>query len=100
MSQLMEAEAASPQRGEVAPALIVRNLTTEIVLPEGTSRAVNSLSFQINAGETLCIVGESGSGKSVTALSIMQLISSPPMRKGGGEVILAGRDLLALTQKE
>ena len=100
MSQLMEAEAASPQRGEAAPALIVRNLTTEIVLPEGTSRAVNSLSFQINAGETLCIVGESGSGKSVTALSIMQLISSPPMRKGGGEVILAGRDLLALNQKE
>ncbi len=81
-------------------ALDVRDLTTEIVLPQGISRAVNGVSLKVNAGETLGIVGESGSGKSVTALSIMQLISSPPMRKAGGEVLLQGRDLLKMTQKE
>jgi peptide/nickel transport system ATP-binding protein len=82
------------------PTLEVRDLTTEIVFSRTVSRAVDSLSLTINAGETLCIVGESGSGKSVTALSIMQLISSPPMRKGGGEVLLNGRDLLKLNQRQ
>ena len=91
------ASAADP-RGAVV--LDVRDLTTEIVLPEGVSKAVNRVSLKVRAGETLCIVGESGSGKSVTALSIMQLISTPPMRKAGGLVLLEGRDLLKLTQEQ
>ncbi len=95
---LASPRATSAVRGQLA--LDVRELTTEIVLPEGFSKAVNAVSLKVNAGETLCIVGESGSGKSVTALSIMQLISSPPMRKAGGEVLLDGRDLLRLGQKE
>jgi peptide/nickel transport system ATP-binding protein len=78
----------------------VRDLVTEIALPEGTSRAVDKVSLKVNEGETLCIVGESGSGKSVTALSIMQLIPSPPMRNGGGQVAFGGRDLLDLGQRQ
>src|SRR5437868_15529663 len=82
-----------------AVALEVRDLTTEIVLPEGTSRAVNGVSLSVRQGETLGIVGESGSGKSVTALSIMRLIASPPMRIAAGQVLMDGRDLLRLSQK-
>ena len=57
-------------------------------------RAVDNVSFQIGAGETLAIVGESGSGKSVTALSLLRLIPDPPGRIESGEVIFEGKDLL------
>ena len=59
-------------------------------------RAVESVSFDVAAGETLAIVGESGSGKSVTALSILRLIPDPPGRIERGEVLFEGRDLLKL----
>ncbi len=78
--------------------LEVRDLSTEFVVPGGVARAVNGISLSVSEGETLCIVGESGSGKSVTALSIMRLLGSS--RMSGGEVLLDGRDLLKLTQKE
>ena len=58
------------------------------------------MSFSIAPGETLCIVGESGSGKSVTALSIMQLLNTPPAAIRGGQVLMDGRDLLALSQAQ
>jgi peptide/nickel transport system ATP-binding protein len=96
-------ERSPPRHRATAPGravIDVRNLVTEIVLPEGISRAVDDVSLKVHNGKTLCIVGESGSGKSVTALSIMQLISSPPMRKGGGQVLFDGRDLLALNQSQ
>jgi peptide/nickel transport system ATP-binding protein len=80
--------------------LEVRNLSTEFVVPGGVARAVNGVSLSVSEGETLCVVGESGSGKSVTALSIMRLLSAPPMRMSEGEVLLDGRDLLKLSQKE
>jgi len=64
--------------------------------PRGTVRAVESLSFDLDAGETLAIVGESGSGKSVTALSLLRLIPDPPGRIDRGEILFGGRDLLKL----
>jgi oligopeptide transport system ATP-binding protein len=82
------------------PVLSVRNLTTRFRGERGTVVAVDAVSFDVEAGETLAIVGESGSGKSVTALSILRLVPSPPGRIEAGEVRLAGRDLLKLTEAE
>ena len=59
-------------------------------------RAVDGVSFSLEAGRTLGIVGESGCGKSVTALSIMGLVPRPPGRIAGGEILFEGRDLLGL----
>ena len=79
-----------------APLLQVRNLTTRFNTERGRLTAVDDVSFDIDPGETVAIVGESGSGKSVTALSIMRLIPSPPGRIEGGEAIFAGQDLFKL----
>ena len=79
-----------------APLLRVRDLSVSFRTPRGTVRAVDSLSFDLAAGETLAIVGESGSGKSVTALSLLRLIPDPPGRIDSGEVLFDGRDLLKL----
>ena len=62
--------------------------------------AVDDVSFEVDAGETLAIVGESGSGKSVTALSLMRLIPNPPGEIVAGEVMFEGRDLLKLSSDE
>ncbi len=80
--------------------LSVRNLTTHFRTDRGTVTAVDSVSFELAAGETLAIVGESGSGKSVTAMSIMRLIPSPPGKIVSGEVLLDGRDILKLSEPE
>ena len=63
-------------------------------------RAVDGVSFSVAPGETLGVVGESGCGKSVTSLSILRLIASPPGRIVAGQVLFEGRDLLALTEDE
>ena len=76
------------------PLLQVRNLTTRFRTELGPVTAVDDVSFDVAAGETLAIVGESGSGKSVTALSILRLIPNPPGRIESGEVLFEGRDLL------
>ncbi len=60
-----------------APLLQVRNLTTRFNTEHGRVTAVDQVSFDVDAGETVAIVGESGSGKSVTALSIIRLIATP-----------------------
>jgi oligopeptide transport system ATP-binding protein len=78
------------------PLLQVRNLTTRFNTERGQLTAVDDVSFDIDPGETVAIVGESGSGKSVTALSIMRLIPSPPGRIDSGEAIFAGQDLFKL----
>src|SRR5207247_2147264 len=67
---------------------------------EGVIKAVDGVSFTLEAGEVLGIVGESGSGKSMTALSLMRLIPSPPARIVGGRALFDGRDLLALDSAE
>jgi oligopeptide transport system ATP-binding protein len=76
--------------------LSVRDLSTRFRTERGLVRAVDGVSFDVAAGETLAIVGESGSGKSVTALSILRLIPDPPGRIENGEILFEGRDLLKL----
>ena len=78
------------------PLLRVSDLSVSFQTPRGSVRAVDSVSFDVAAGETLAIVGESGSGKSVTALSLLRLIPEPPGRVESGEVLFEGRDLLKL----
>ena len=80
--------------------LEVRDLTTHFVTRWGTTKAVDGVSFTLKRGETLGIVGESGCGKSVTALSIMRVIPSPPGHIVGGEVILEGEDILQIDLEE
>jgi oligopeptide/dipeptide ABC transporter ATP-binding protein len=80
------------------PLLSVSHLTTVFDTPDGSVPAVDDVSFEIRAGETLGLVGESGSGKSVTALSIMRLVQ-PPGRIAGGRLSFKGRDLLTLDER-
>ena len=69
------------------PLLEIKNLTTEFHTDGEVVKAVNNVSFTLNEGETIGIVGESGSGKSVTSLSAMRLVPSPPGVISGGEII-------------
>jgi peptide/nickel transport system ATP-binding protein len=84
--------------GGPSPVLSVRNLTTEVATPAGSRVVVDDLSFDLAAGETLCIAGESGSGKSMTALSVMRLLPEPSARIAAGSVRLTGRDLTTLPE--
>jgi oligopeptide transport system ATP-binding protein len=77
------------------PILEVKNYQAHFYTRRGIVKAVNDISFTLNEGETLGIVGESGSGKSVTQLSYLGLLPSPPLRIIGGEVLFKGRNLLA-----
>lgn len=79
--------------------LEVDNLQTHFATPDGVVRAVEGLSFHIEAGETLGIVGESGCGKSVTSMSILRLIPEPP-GKIAGAIRFEGRDLLKVSEQE
>lgn len=85
---------------ENTPLLQVNNLQTHFHTLEGVAKAVDDVSFSCMPGETLGIVGESGSGKSVTALSIMRLIPTPPGRYGGGEIIFDEQNLLELPEHQ
>ena len=82
-----------------APLLDVRGLQTHFFTRDGVTRAVDGLSFSVGMGETLALVGESGCGKSVTSMSIMRLISSPPGRIVGGSIYFQGQDLTQLDEK-
>jgi oligopeptide/dipeptide ABC transporter ATP-binding protein len=86
--------------GLMADLIQVKNLQTSFFTPEGEVRSVDGVSFEIGEGKTLGLVGESGCGKSVTSLSIMRLISSPPGQIVGGEIYYRGRDLLKLNKEE
>src|ERR1700693_3791417 len=77
--------------------LEVSNLQTHFGTPDGVVRAVEGLSFHIDAGETVAIVGESGCGKSVTAMSILRLIAEPPGRIAG-TIRFEGQSLLDLPE--
>lgn len=80
--------------------LEVRNLYTNFYTMDGVVNAVEDVSFKIEKGETLGLVGESGCGKSVTSLSIMRLIASPPGKIENGEIIFNGEDLLKKPEEE
>jgi peptide/nickel transport system ATP-binding protein len=74
--------------------LELRNVQVEFHTRDGTARVLDGINFKLESGETLGIVGESGCGKSMTALTIMGLVPTPPGRIAGGEVLLEGEDLL------
>src|SRR3954454_14975451 len=76
----------------------VRDLRTEFRIAGQWRAAVDGLSLQLRAGETLALVGESGCGKSMTALSIMGLVPQPAGRIGGGQILLDGMDLVPLPE--
>ena len=80
--------------------LEVRNLETTFFLDDGDIKAVDNISFSIREGEILGIVGESGCGKSVTSLSIMGLVPNPPGKITSGDILLNGRNITALREKE
>jgi oligopeptide transport system ATP-binding protein len=82
------------------PLLSVRNLRTWFDEEGQTAKAVDGVSFDLDRGETLGIVGESGSGKSVTNLSILRLVPSPPGRIVSGEIVFDGVNLLTLPEDE
>ena len=79
--------------------LEVKNLRTYFETDDGIVKAVDDISFQLKRGETLGIVGESGSGKSVTNLSIIRLIPSPPGKIASGQVLFNDSDLLQLSDE-
>lgn len=85
---------------ETQAVLEVKNLRTSFRTEQGELTAVDDVSFSVKPGQTVGIVGESGCGKSVTSLSIMGLIPSPPGRISGGEILFNGRDLVKLSPSE
>ncbi|MDP3516407.1 MAG: ABC transporter ATP-binding protein [Pseudohongiella sp.] len=82
------------------PILQIKNLITEFETDEGRVRAVDDVTFSVNAGETLGIVGESGCGKSVTAQSIMRLLPQPMGQIVGGQILFQGQDLVSMTLEQ
>jgi oligopeptide transport system ATP-binding protein len=84
----------------MANLLEVENLKTQFFTQDGVVRAVDGVTFSLQRGETLGIVGESGCGKSITALSLMRLIPSPPGKIVDGKIVLDGKDVLTMSEEE
>ncbi len=82
------------------PLLSVQNLTIQFRTDDGLGKAVDGVSFDLYPNETLGIVGESGCGKTVTALSILRLIQSPPGEISSGKILFDGTDILTLNENE
>lgn len=82
------------------PILKVSGLKTYFFTSEGVTKAVDGVSFEVRKGEVLGLVGESGCGKSVTALSVLRLVASPPGRILDGKIEFMDKDLLMLTDRE
>jgi peptide/nickel transport system ATP-binding protein len=96
-----ETRPVPPQGTDAGEALLeVRDLKTYFTTDRGTARAVDGVSFRIAPGSTLGLVGESGCGKSVTALSILRLIQTPPGKITNGSILFEGRDLLQISEDE
>ncbi len=82
-----------------APLLQVENLAVDFQVGKRTAHAVRGVSFELQKGETLALVGESGSGKSVTALSILQLLSYPPASHPSGSILFEGQQMVGASQQ-
>ena len=82
------------------PLLEIKNLQLDFLAGDSRLRAVDGVSLNLEAGETVCLVGESGCGKSVTALSIARLVPTPPAQYAAGEIFLNGRDVLKMSPRE
>ncbi|HET8628345.1 MAG TPA: ABC transporter ATP-binding protein [Thermomicrobiales bacterium] len=82
------------------PLLQVDNLKTQFFTQDGVVKAVNGVSFQLMPGETLGVVGESGCGKSITAMSVMRLIPTPPGKIVDGQVVFQGKDILKMSDEQ
>ena len=80
--------------------LEIEDLRVEFQTQMGTIKAVDGISYSVAAGETVAIVGESGCGKSVSALSVLRLVPSPPGRITGGRILFEGRDLRKVSEEE
>ncbi|MFJ8084118.1 oligopeptide transport system ATP-binding protein [Streptomyces sp. SAI-170] len=80
--------------------LEVRDLHVQFKTRDGIAKAVNGVSYAVDAGETLAVLGESGSGKSVTAQAVMGILDMPPGKITGGEILFQGKDLLKLKEEE
>jgi len=80
--------------------LSLEGLSVSFFVEDGVARAVGDVSFAIRKGRTFALVGESGCGKSVTALSVMRLIPSPPGEIVSGKIMFNGRDLLKISEKK
>jgi peptide/nickel transport system ATP-binding protein len=83
-----------------SPLLSVKNLSIEFATEQGIVRAVDGISFDVDAGETVGLVGESGCGKTVTGLTLLRLIPSPPGHIASGQIEFMGRDLTKLSESE
>jgi len=100
------AVAKAPARGKKGswdgqgPLLDVENLKTQFFTQDGVVKAVDGVSFYVNPGETLGIVGESGCGKSITALSLMRLIPTPPGKIVEGKIVFQGDNILEMSDEE
>ncbi|MHB8647551.1 MAG: ABC transporter ATP-binding protein [Thermomicrobiales bacterium] len=98
--------AKAPARGKKGswdgqgPLLDVTNLKTQFFTQDGVVKAVDGVSFHVDPGETLGIVGESGCGKSITALSLMRLIPTPPGKIVDGSIIFQGDNILEMSDEE
>jgi len=92
--------ALMPDTASTRTVLAIDNLQTHFFTPGGVVRAVDGVSWNVRAGETLGVVGESGCGKSVTALSVLRLVANPPGRIIGGAIDFDGRNLLDLSEGE
>src|SRR5213080_458731 len=89
-----------PMQQNPQPLLEIDNLNIAFETSRGDVRPVRDVSFTIYPGQTVALVGESGCGKSVTAMSILRLIPSPPGKVLGGQINFDGRDLLHLSERE
>jgi oligopeptide/dipeptide ABC transporter ATP-binding protein len=100
LKQGVLAAGAAPDAAVFAgpPVLEIDDLRTHFFTQLGVIRAVDGVSWEVRAGETLGVVGESGCGKSVTALSVLRLVATPPGRIVGGAVRFGGRNLLDLDE--
>ena len=95
-----QARAEHSGNGRGGPILEVKGLKTQFQTQDGVVKAVDDVSFYLMPGETLGVVGESGCGKSMTGLSIMRLIPSPPGKIVAGEILFQGDDILRMSDEQ